>query len=411
MDDQPRDAIRGASHGRLSLTPNTTEPKDDVASPQAYAHHGYPQVPAATMGQVPPSLSPNSHRNANVDDTQILDPHNPSHSLRPPFAPGNDLLHLNDSFVNPSFAPPFPGHAATALPRPAGGLPGTLYVPFGTLDDASGRGRSYPQRGFQPYPSYTSRHSYMDASVRPSYMSPIDDTSGGNSRRHPPSSHLPFLHDTARDASPSNAGGMYPYTPPYAPPPGVDFSTIPPIDDALSSTETRMINAPTFEISLEYAPQARGPNRTAPSRRIAHAGYTQDAPHNTAGPSGGPGFIHGGGPPVFTYSGDPSFTRLVSHAAPSFATRVVSTFNGQAVNATPAIGPPPSVHPAPVECRNHGDCPNCGRPDDGSGQWRWGAVSKKMLCTACGQYENRNGRLRPLKLEKSSRKRRGHRGP
>ncbi|KAJ7056464.1 hypothetical protein C8F01DRAFT_370344 [Mycena amicta] len=50
-------------------------------------------------------------------------------------------------------------------------------------------------------------------------------------------------------------------------------------------------------------------------------------------------------------------------------------------------------------CPGHGACPNCRNADPGVGQWRFGEVSQKMVCSACGLYERRKGIRRPPELE------------
>ncbi|KAJ7056461.1 hypothetical protein C8F01DRAFT_1156291 [Mycena amicta] len=50
-------------------------------------------------------------------------------------------------------------------------------------------------------------------------------------------------------------------------------------------------------------------------------------------------------------------------------------------------------------CPGHGACPNCRNADPGVGQWRFGEVSQKMVCSACGLYERRTGTCRPPELE------------
>nr|GAT55725.1 predicted protein [Mycena chlorophos] len=56
-------------------------------------------------------------------------------------------------------------------------------------------------------------------------------------------------------------------------------------------------------------------------------------------------------------------------------------------------------------------CPSCGRtPTPGDlGEWRTGLVSRMMVCSACGQYERRTGRVRPPYLESKRRKGNGQR--
>ncbi|KAJ7059080.1 hypothetical protein C8F01DRAFT_1301363 [Mycena amicta] len=79
------------------------------------------------------------------------------------------------------------------------------------------------------------------------------------------------------------------------------------------------------------------------------------------------------------------------------------------------LGVSPSIQltSARDTCRNRGECPHCGRRNIGNGQWRFGVVSDKMVCSACGQYEGRTGRLRPQRFENTRRAFRGprHRGP
>ncbi|KAJ7059110.1 hypothetical protein C8F01DRAFT_1146042 [Mycena amicta] len=45
------------------------------------------------------------------------------------------------------------------------------------------------------------------------------------------------------------------------------------------------------------------------------------------------------------------------------------------------------------------DCPSCGSKNDGRWQWRVGVVSQMMVCSPCGSYESRKGKLRPRELE------------
>ncbi|KAF7309097.1 hypothetical protein MKEN_01111800 [Mycena kentingensis (nom. inval.)] len=44
-------------------------------------------------------------------------------------------------------------------------------------------------------------------------------------------------------------------------------------------------------------------------------------------------------------------------------------------------------------------CPNCFKT--GVTNWRWGHVSQRMLCSSCGQYEYRRGKVRAIRLEET----------
>nr|GAT56420.1 predicted protein [Mycena chlorophos] len=49
-------------------------------------------------------------------------------------------------------------------------------------------------------------------------------------------------------------------------------------------------------------------------------------------------------------------------------------------------------------------CPNCGNPEPTG--WRFGLISRKMICQACGQYEHRHKKLRKANFEERRRARR-----
>nr|GAT44469.1 predicted protein [Mycena chlorophos] len=186
-------------------------------------------------------------------------------------------------------------------------------------------------------------------------------------------------------------------------------------------------------ISVDYPTAQLGPagyqaNVGPPNAMGAsHPHYTPGAvvARRHAGPSQGHHTIQG----AVAYSGDASLVdpRAAGHVVVGLAAGT-GAFNAPPPpppSILPAHGPP-SIHmpPMPVPNANYYPehvhvnpthpehpvgrerCPHCDAGPDGytTWQWRYGPVSDQLLCSACGQYEGRTGKKRPLKNANRSRR-------
>ncbi|KAJ7059087.1 hypothetical protein C8F01DRAFT_272658 [Mycena amicta] len=96
---------------------------------------------------------------------------------------------------------------------------------------------------------------------------------------------------------------------------------------------------------------------------------------------------------------------MLASSASSLAANLAGAVDPALAANHPVPAPPPVVPRGRSTICRTGKCANCSVED--TSQWRYGSVTNGMLCSACGQYEQKHKRARPSELWGRRRRGRG----